>query len=278
MQHIIKLLVLLGFALPSYRQLRQKKTMKEIRNILLVVLMLVNYSISAQEIITDRPDQTESSSTIPKGSLQIESGLLFGFSSKDLISEREFLGPTTLFRLALSKGIEIRVVNQFESKNDTITGKVNGISDLEFGAKIQLLRKENIKIEIAFLSHLVIPTGSKELTNDKFGTVNKLAISHGLGESAGIGYNLGYNYFGSGNGDLTYSLVLGIGITDKMAIYLEPYGEIAEFENHISNMDAGITYLIKDNFQLDFSFGTGINHTMNYMSIGFSWEIGKNAQ
>jgi len=30
--------------------------------------------------------------------------------------------------------------------------------------------------------------------------------------------------------------------------------------------------LVKDNLQLDFSFGTGINHTMNYISLGFSWK------
>jgi len=30
----------------------------------------------------------------------------------------------------------------------------------------------------------------------------------------GIGYNVGYNYFGEGWGDLVYSLALGIGLTD----------------------------------------------------------------
>jgi len=77
-------------------------------------------------------------------------------------------------------------------------------------------------------------------------------------------YNLGYNYFGIGKGDLTYSIVLGIGINNKVGIYIEPYGEIAGFKELISSADTGITYLIKDNFQLDFSFGTGIKNTMNF--------------
>ena len=50
---------------------------------------------------------------------------------------------------------------------------------------------------------------------------------------------------------------------------------LIEFDEHASNFDAGFTYLIKDNFQLDFSFGTGINHAMNYLSIGCSLNIAK---
>ena len=76
-----------------------------------------------------------------------------------------------------------------------------------------------------------------------------------------------------GNGDLTYSFALGFGINEKASVYLEPYGDLTEFENHIANNDAGVTYLIKNNLQLDISFGTGIDYTMNYTSIGVSWNI-----
>ena len=113
------------------------------------------------------------------------------------------------------------------------------------------------------------------LSNDKFGTINKLSISHSINDNIGLGYNVGYNYFGTGNGDLTYSIAMGIGITEKAAIYIEPYGDLVEFKDHEANFDAGVTYLLQDNFQLDFSFGTGINHPMNYISFGFSWQLMK---
>jgi hypothetical protein len=35
-------------------------------------------SWSDTELITDRPDQTESSSTVPRNTLQIETGFIFG--------------------------------------------------------------------------------------------------------------------------------------------------------------------------------------------------------
>ena len=244
--------------------------------ILTFAFVMIGYLANAQTIVTDRPDQTESSSTVPKGSFQIETGVLVGFTDTDDVSERHLLLPSTLFRIALSEGIEIRVVSQLESiKNKTFDETFSGMSDLELGAKLQLFKKENVNTEIAFLSHLILPTGSKEITIDEFGTINKLSISHALSESVGIGYNVGYNYFGDGKGDLTYSLAIGFGITDKLVVYIEPYGDLVEFDDHVSNFDAGFTYLIKDNFQLDFSFGTGLNHTMNYISIGCSLNIAK---
>lgn len=245
--------------------------------ILTTLFFLATYfSGNTQTIITDRPDQTESSSTINKGSLQIESGILLAFNEDDLTSERQILAPTTLFRYGISKGLEIRVVSQFESlKDQKTTQKVNGISDLEIGTKIQIFKKENINTEIAFLSHVILSTGSESLTNDAFGTINKLSISHELSDAMGLGYNVGYDYFGRGKGDLTYSIALGISITNAFSFYIEPYGSFVDFDSYESNFDAGIAYLIQDNCQLDFSFGTGINYTMNYLSIGCSINIEK---
>lgn len=248
--------------------------MKVRKSMFLILLFTTSITSIGQQIITDRPDQTESSSTVPKGSLQIESGLLLGFSDKELSSERQFIGPSSLFRYGLTNALEVRIVNQFESiKYKSNNQEISGISDLEIGVKLQLFQSEGTNAEIAFLSHLVLPTGSNDLTNDKLGTINKLAFSHELNKKLGLGYNLGYNYFGTGKGDLTYSLVLGFKINEKTGIYLEPYGELVDIREHLANFDSGFTYLLNDNFQLDFSFGTGINHTMNYISTGFSWNI-----
>ena len=237
---------------------------------LLILFCLAFTLLSGQAIITDRPDQTESSSTVGNGNLQIETGILIGFEGESENSTRQLLAPTSLFRYGITKNIEIRFLSQFESiKNGN--RDVQGISDIEIGTKVQLLKDDSKNTEIAFLSHLIMPTGSKELTNGGFGSINKLSISHEVNQRVGLGYNLGYNYFGNGKGDLTYSLALGIGVNSKVGIYIEPYGDFVDFEKHLSNFDAGFTYLANDNLQYDFSFGTGINNRMNYISLGFSW-------
>jgi len=246
------------------------------KGVVLFIFVIASNTIFAQSIITDRPDQTESSSTLFKGSLQIESGLLFGSAKDDFFSEEVLLAPTVLWRYGVTKGIEIRLLTEFASIKDKITSEtISGINDLQIGTKIQLLKKEGINTEIAFISHAIIPTAKYELSLNKLGTINKLSISHELKNNIGLGYNIGYDYFGFGSGSFTYSLVIGIGISDRIGFYFEPYGEIVEFENHISNFDIGLTYLIKDNGQLDISFGTGINQKMTYLSIGYSLNISK---
>jgi hypothetical protein len=159
--------------------------------------------------------------------------------------------------------VELRLLTEFASvKNKLNSQKINGIADLQIGTKVQILKKEEINTEIAFLSHAILPTAKDELSLNEIGTMNKLSISHEIKDNVGLGYNIGYDYFGNGNGDFTYSLAVGIGITDAFGFYLEPYGAIVDFETHEASFDAGIAYLLQDNVQLDFSFGTGINHTM----------------
>lgn len=172
--------------------------------------------------------------------------------------------------------MELRLLTEFASvKNKLNSQKINGIADLQIGTKVQILKKEEINTEIAFLSHAILPTAKDELSLNEIGTMNKLSISHEIKDNVGLGYNIGYDYFGNGNGDFTYSLAVGIGITDAFGFYLEPYGAIVDFETHEASFDAGIAYLLQDNVQLDFSFGTGINHTMNYISVGCSINIAK---
>ncbi len=239
-----------------------------------ILLFVCFVQVAHTQIVTDRPDQTESSSTVKSGDLQIESGLLLGFEGEGEQATRQILAPTTLFRYGINQWFELRLLSQFETlKSNGIENQ--GISDIEIGTKIQLLQNENINTEIAFLSHLVTSSGSAGFRSEQLGTINKLSISHSINENVGIGYNLGYNYFGTGSGDFTYSVALGVAVNDKVAIYIEPYGDLVDFEEHVANFDAGFTYLVHKDLQLDFSFGTGLNHTMNYLSVGASWLIHK---
>jgi len=253
------------------RKYRNKPIFFDMKIMIAIIGLMVLGELNAQ-IITDRPDQTESSSTVGNGNLQIETGLLIGFEGEVQNSTRQILAPSSLFRYGISKGVELRFLNQFETlKNANLS--IQGISDIEIGTKIQILKQEDKDVEVAFLSHLIVPIGTSELTNDNFGTINKVCFSHDLNEKMSIGYNLGYNYFGEDNGDLTYSIALGIGVNEQVGIYIEPYGEMVNFDETVLNFDAGLTYLANENLQFDFSFGTGINERMNYISAGFSWLI-----
>lgn len=244
----------------------------------LTCLILIICSMSyGQTIVTDRPDQTESSLTVPLASLQIESGVLYGTAKDDFFSEEVLLAPTVLWRYGITDRIELRLLTEFASVKDKLTSdKSSGIADLQLGTKIQILKKEDVKTEIAFLSHLIIPTAKSELTLNEVGTINKLSIAHDIGDTFGLGYNIGYDYFGFGSGNLTYSLSFGIGLSDKVGMYVEPYGAFVDIDTHESNFNAGVTYLVQNNLQLDISAGVGLNNEMNFISVGCSILLPKN--
>jgi len=249
--------------------------MNIIKKVFFTVLALSSIDNFGQELVTDRPDQTESSITIETHTFQIESGLAFENYEKGI--QNNFIGPSTLLRYGVSDNFELRFVFEHQKTEIGLDGAnidFNGLNDIEIGAKIQVLEDSDKNTEIAFLSHLVIPTAKDELTTNNFGVVNKLAVSHSISDKVGLGYNIGYDLVAKQSA-LTYSLALGFSISDVVGFYIEPYGSWAEQNQFESNFDTGLTFLLNPNFQLDVSYGTGLNHEMNYIGAGFSWKIHK---
>ena len=126
--------------------------MNSLKKICTLVLLFSIGTISAQQIITDRPDQTEASSIVPLHSLQIEAGVLFQKSGKIQANTH----PSILWRYGISKIFELRLLTEYETTRLNRSSQINnGVSDLQIGTKIQLFKKEDVNTEIAFLSHVV---------------------------------------------------------------------------------------------------------------------------
>lgn len=246
--------------------------------IVLVGFSLVLNSGFGQSIVTDRPDQSYASSVIPKNSFQIEAGAM----TQDFVNTRTVAAPNVLLRFGITDKFELRAVNQFEFNyiNGPLAARTSGFSDLQLGTKIQLFSKEEAKTEIAVLAHAIIKSGflEEELgseENGNFGLISRLAISHSLTERMGLSCNLGYDHSGvkESQGSLAYTLSLAYALNSKIACFIEGYGSYNEFEENETNMDAGVTYLVNDNIQLDYSFGLGLTNQMNFMSGGISWNF-----
>ena len=223
----------------------------------------------AQTIVTDRPDQTESSYVVPMKSMQLESGIQIShFGEIDQIKQVNI--PTSLLRLGLSSKFELRLVHDY-AINSYNKGEVNvsqsGIRDIQFGFKYAILDK---KIALAILSHVSAPTGSSGFSNEEWAVINKLCLSHDIAKGISVGYNVGYDYFQESI--FTYSMAIGFSVNQQISVYFEPYGDITE-GTHTSNFDLGWTYLINDDLQADVSYGFGLNNNMNYTSLGISWRI-----
>ena len=232
----------------------------------IVLLILLISSVINGQIITDRPDQTEASIVLPKNILQIESG--FSVDQTNTFNN--------LFRFGLSESVEIRLNTNyiFMDSKEGVNIPSPKFGDIELGTKIQLFSSEKHTTTVAFLSHISIPTASKYYTNDGWGTLNRILISHDLSQTLSIGYNLGYNKVYGAPGTFIYTLALAKSI-GSWGVYAELFGENSKKESP-NSYDLGLTYILKENIQFDVSLGKGFNNKMDYFALGVSWNYDLN--
>ncbi|MDB4014489.1 transporter [Flavobacteriaceae bacterium] len=132
---------------------------------------------------------------------------------------------------------------------------------------------ESVEIRLN-TNYISIPTASKYYTNDGWGTLNRILISHDLSQTLSIGYNLGYNKVYGAPDTFIYTLALAKSI-GSWGVYAELFGENSKKESP-NSYDLGLTYLIKENIQFDVSLGKGFNNKMDYFALGVSWNYDLN--
>ena len=230
------------------------------------------------KLVTDRPTQTVSSTVVPMGSFQLEAGSSIEFTPQEGTrkDKNSLLAPTTLLRYGVSQYFELRAVSQFESRKSPFDeNRTSGMGDLQLGVKVRILDKPGVNTKVAWMGHVQIPTGSRGISEDVYKGIGKLTVSHVLSETVNLGYSMGYDYFTEKNGDFNYTMVLGIAVNDRVGLFIEPYGEVVRLKTFEASFDAGFVYLLKENLQLDFSYGSGLNYKMNYLALGMSWNTSK---
>ena len=250
---------------------------------LFTLLLVVTASVDAQdvvpELITDRPDQTESSVVVPRKHLQIETGFVMENSSGNLFSARSFAYNSTLLRYGLFDNFELRLGLEYLGEKFYMENSVNtntsGLSPLYTGFKVQIVEEDGWRPAFAFLGGLVLPfTANKNFKPSYTAADMRFAFSHTLSDRFSLGYNLGAEW----NGETAipsyfYSLALGFSITGNFGIFAESYGWLHEAgAEHL--LDAGLTYLLLPNFQLDVSGGVGIQNSIdNFLSLGMTFRF-----
>ncbi len=229
------------------------------RSFFLLFLLIALPNLLFSQITTDRPDQTESPTTISEGNIQVESGIAI---------EKEQSNVNTLFRFGMFNGVELRLNSNYLI-NDQMSSLIkSSFTDFEVGAKFRIQDDEDKKTKIGFLTHISIPTAPEIFSNNEYGLLNRFIVSHDISESDQIAYNIGYNKFKNYGGELVYTLVYSKGF-NSFGMFIELFGNESS-DLSILNFDSGITYQLDKNKQLDISFARGLNNELFYFSIGYS--------
>jgi len=255
------------------------------RLLILLTGLFILANARAQEeppLVTDRPDQTESSSVVPQWRLQIETGASHEWveTGSDVYEQNTNYG-STLLRFGVLKFLELRLgTDMLNHQSKLPTGSQRdefGMSPIGFGFKAALMQEDGWRPEMAFLTGWQVPkTGRESFASEKWQHSYILAISYTLSERLGFGYNLGWEFEGAFEVNrFIYSLALGYALAEKWGIFMETYTNKTGKNPFDVRADAGFTWLVVPNFQLDLSGGLGISKIspIGFISAGLSWRI-----
>lgn len=239
------------------------------------------------DLVTDRPDQTESSVVVPRGWVQLEVG--WGFTRYDEGGVRLEVHevPASLLRVGLSRKVELRIgwtgFVDAEARAGRFELSEDGVGDAELGAKISLGEERGKRPEMALLVGTSVPVGDDAFTSDRFDPNLRLAFSHTLSERVGLGYNVGLGFGSELGGDgerhtlstAFYTVALGFGLSDQWGAFVELFGDVPASASGDSShsFDGGFTYLVRDNLQLDLAGGVGLSDAADDWFVGLGLSV-----
>lgn len=238
---------------------------------------------TVEPLITDRPDQTEASSTVGKGTLQVETGGLYeSFEDKSIQSEIYTIN-TTLIRYGILDNVELRLGWDFVEGITKVNGNklenvTSGFSPLLLGLKIDIAEEKDGMPEIALIGHVFpIFSASADYRPETTGVDFRLSLSHTLNEKSSVGYNIGAEWGNdSPEAAAIYTVAYGYSLSDKFGFYAELYGDLPEDSSANHYWNSGFTYLLSYDLQFDAYIGTSIAKGQDVLlGLGLSYRIRK---
>ncbi len=246
---------------------------------LLAVAVLLSGWLTAQEkaaMVTDRPDQTESASIVSLKGFQIESGFSFERYNSEI---NHTTYNSTLVRYGLLEKIELRLGLAYLGKNVSLDGgsfDESGFAPIVVGAKFQLQEESEGLPKLAIMTTFTLPkTGASIYENKYLGADFRVNGEYSLNEAMSLGGNLGVAWSGAEGGNTAvgiYTAVIRMSLSEKLGAFAELYGFLPKEGKNDHRWDAGMTYSVNEDLQLDFATGIGLSKVSPdfFISLGLS--------
>lgn len=226
----------------------------------LAVLCATPARAQEEPLVTDRPDFTESTSTVAPRRVQAEAGYTF---QREGSTDSHTLGEL-LLRIGLHPRAELRVGLSSYDIIDAPEGTTTGLEDASLGAKLALLRRGQatpaLVPEVSVIVATSLPTGADALSSGGFDPEAKLALGWDVGDRAGVAANLNYTSISGGTGrqgELAGSVSLGMSLVERLDAFTEYYAffPTSGAEENAHHVNGGVTFQLTPNFQLDARLG-----------------------
>ena len=219
---------------------------------------------SREPLVSDRPDFTESTSTMAPGEVQAEGGYTYTRGA----GETSNTVGELLVRIGLSHFAELRIEPGSYSRVMSPTGTETGWEDSEIGAKVRLHNAADDHPSavpaVALVLASSIPTGSDAFRESHAQPEVKLASEWTLTNRLGLATNFDVarpvadarRYT-----ELAASASFGFELSPRVSAFAEAFGFAPEIAGakHTSYLDSGVAASLSPNLQIDIRGGVGLN-------------------
>jgi hypothetical protein len=205
----------------------------------------------------DRPGFSDGTATVAPRRVQLEAGLSAANGDADVLSVGE-----ALIRLGLAPRWEIRAGGLGWVSVDGPGGDDSGLADPSLAAKFRVNPlRDDFAVGVLFGSTLAV--GDEAVGAEDAQPFAKLLLGGQVSPRLPWTANVGYARASEPAGRFdrfSGSFSLGVGVGERLGTYVEVYGFSEETEGgDVSTYaDAGATYLLSEDLQLDLSVGTGL--------------------
>lgn len=241
----------------------------------LLISSLVVGGAAAQDdkIKTDRPSETQSSETVGRKTLQVESGLFYEKRGKE---EYSFEHPEVAVRYGILPKLELRaeITPQTEKQ---LEHKATGLKPVELGFKLGLWEEKGALPQAALQTHV----GMADLASDEFKTKHyyprvRMLFQNQLTDKIQLAYNVGAEWSGeSTTADWIYTFSPQFEVSDKVEVFIEEFAHIRKGHTPQHHLDGGVAYYVNNNVKWDLWGGVGLSPAAPdyFLSTGISFRL-----
>ncbi len=227
-------------------------------------------------INTARPSFSSASTTLETGHWQWEGGYQYTKKDDEIDTDSHTL-PSVFLRLGVNDNLELNLAWAGYTETNTNEGDSDGVSDLSVGLAYQLTDDAS-PLAIALFSSVSLPVGSDDFTSDEVDPSIGLAWSYSPTVGPGLFGTVVLNSV-SDNDERASVLGAAIGaslaVTEQIGSYIEYFGVPSDSDDASHSLGAGVTYLVRNNVQLDINGGIGLNDVADdyFVGAGIGWRF-----
>ena len=234
----------------------------------LALALFLTVPVAAQDLVTDRPDFTESAVAVPYRSVQIETGVTVARLDLPLgLGATELSGPEALVRWSFVPGAELRVglpdagviwFDDLVRPDGTVEvegATVDGVSDGSLGAKVELGAVAGW--DLALIGEASVPLGDGNFGSTVVSPLAILIAGRDVGAlSLGTQAEVRWDRVADAV-ELAATAVVGTEVAPGVGVFGELFGDLVQDELGLLG-HAGVTVAVAPLVQLDLHAAVGL--------------------